>query len=175
MLSIRHGESKDLESILEIVNTSFACPRERMPWMYYSIFLSETHFYVAETDEKIVGFIFASRKRNFRGEVKNYTEENKIEPLHIVQVAVAPLARRKGVGKSLISHLETVKYEVEGEDVLNMKYAISLYVRSSNIPALQLYTQLGFVDKDHIPKYYPPLIADGEDEDANFMVKFISN
>ncbi len=66
---------------------------------------------------------------------------------HILNIAVHPRFRRRGIGKKLLLH--ALKYSlIKGvEDVY-------LEVRVSNIPAIRLYEALGFVQLGIRPHYY---------------------
>jgi ribosomal-protein-alanine N-acetyltransferase len=75
-----------------------------------------------------------------------------VDEVHLLNVAVAVSARRKGLGRALM------------EDLLAYARAhsvarILLEVRASNAPAIALYESLGFTRFNVRPRYY----ADGED------------
>ncbi len=69
--------------------------------------------------------------------------------VHILDVCVAPSARRQGIGKQLVSAL--LKACGPGDALLE--------VRKSNVPAIALYTRMGFEEVGRRPRYY----SDGED------------
>jgi len=69
--------------------------------------------------------------------------------VHVLEIAVAPAARRRGVGRALLSALI---------DACGGGVAL-LEVRASNTAARTLYEGSGFVVVGRRPKYYP----DGED------------
>lgn len=71
---------------------------------------------------------------------------------HLLNVAVAPDARRKGIGRALVEHL--VAYAKE-----NAITKVLLEVRAENRAARALYEKLGFREINVRARYY----ADGED------------
>jgi ribosomal-protein-alanine acetyltransferase len=96
----------------------------------------------AETENTLVGFIAM--------------EENLFETTCWVStIGVAPEFRNQGVGRSLMTAIETRVH----------RPTIQLCVRKSNQGAIHLYEQLGYRKKETRSKYY----ADGED--AYVMVK----
>jgi ribosomal-protein-alanine N-acetyltransferase len=74
------------------------------------------------------------------------------DELHLLNVAVAPAARRRGVGRALVLDLLAYAQGSAAAKVL-------LEVRASNEPAIRLYEGLGFVRFNVRRAYY----ADGED------------
>lgn len=82
---------------------------------------------------------------------------------HLLDVAVAPDARRRGIGAALVTRLrETVARERGAA-------AMTLEVRRSNAPARALYRHLGFVEAGERPAYYPDGGPDGGREAAVIM------
>jgi ribosomal-protein-alanine N-acetyltransferase len=71
---------------------------------------------------------------------------------HLLNVAVAPAMRRRGIGRALVEHL--LAY-ARGNAVAK----ILLEVRASNRAAIALYEELGFAEINVRKGYY----ADGED------------
>ncbi len=71
---------------------------------------------------------------------------------HVINVAVAPEARRRGIGRALVDHL--VRYAREHGIA-----KILLEVRASNAAAIGLYERAGFTRFNVRPRYY----SDGED------------
>lgn len=65
----------------------------------------------------------------------------------IMNVAVAPEARRKGLGEALLLRLQAVLAE-QGV------HSLTLEVRASNEPAILLYQKLGYVQVGRRPNYY---------------------
>ena len=82
-----------------------------------------------------------------------------LDEVHIMQVAVAPAYRRKGIAKQLSQHLLDAK---RGSVLL-------LEVRESNRPAQLLYTKLGFTRSSYRKAYYVAEDENGAREDAVLM------
>lgn len=80
------------------------------------------------------------------------------EELHMMNLAIRPEARRRGIGRRLVRHALSV-----GE--LRGARTALLEVRASNAAAIALYQDLGFVKKDVRRGYY-----DHPREDAVIMV-----
>ncbi len=74
------------------------------------------------------------------------------DELHLLNVAVEPSARRRGIGRALVEDLLAYARGHAAQRVL-------LEVRASNEPAIRLYEQLGFHRFNVRRGYYP----DGED------------
>ena len=74
------------------------------------------------------------------------------DELHVLNVAVAPEARRRGVARAILARLEAGARE-QGARVAMLE------VRRSNAPAIALYRTLGYREVGTRPRYYP----DGED------------
>ncbi len=75
------------------------------------------------------------------------------DELHVLNVAVAPEARRRGVARALLA-------ELEGRALDDGAAKATLEVRRSNTPAIELYRSLGYVEVGVRPRYYA---EDGED------------
>ena len=128
---IRKMTKDDIDSVLEIENACFSDP-----WTY-GMFLNElsqdiTEYRVAVVDEKIVGYM---------GMYQTLDEGN------ITNVAVLTEYRRQGIANALIG--EFVKLAQEREFAF-----LTLEVRKSNLGAIKLYEQNGFVSVGVRPKYY---------------------
>lgn len=65
--------------------------------------------------------------------------------VHIVDQAVAPGLRNRGIGAAIMRHLMD---EAAGDAL-----PVRLKVASSNNPSLRLYVRLGFVQIDEAPLY----------------------
>jgi ribosomal-protein-alanine acetyltransferase len=76
----------------------------------------------------------------------------QLEDAHVLDVAVRPAARRRGIGRRLVTSL-LAQVRTRGAT------AATLEVRPSNGGSRALYGQLGFVEEGRRPRYYP----DGED------------
>ena len=73
---------------------------------------------------------------------------------HVTNIAVAPSARRHGVGTRLLAHLVEVA-------VSRGCTAMTLEVRMTNTAAQDLYRKFGFVGAGVRPNYYPETGEDG--------------
>ena len=146
-ISIREMKFEDLDDILEIENQSFS-----MPWSrgsFESELLNNMALYIClECNDKVVAY---------SGIWKIYDEG------HITNVAVLPSYRGLGLSKLLLNYLfeECAKNEI---------VRLTLEVRESNIVAIKLYEQLGFVNTGKRPRYYTNPI-----EDAIIMWKELEN
>ena len=122
MSKIEPMKKRDLSEVVAIENLSFNAPKPE------SVFIEDEHKYlVARDDGEIVGYIG----------IEEISGEK-----HIINMAVRPESRRKGVGKRLI------------ERVLNKKDVFFLEVRVSNEPAVKLYEKFGFINVGLRKKYY---------------------
>lgn len=65
----------------------------------------------------------------------------------IMNVAVAPGHRRRGIGQELLQRL---KNDLTAQGV----HCLTLEVRASNIPAIELYSRLGYLQVGRRPNYY---------------------
>ena len=74
------------------------------------------------------------------------------DELHVLNVAVAPEARRRGVARALLAEVEE-RARGQGARVAMLE------VRRSNGPAIALYRAAGYREVAVRPRYYP----DGED------------
>jgi len=105
-------------------------------------------FIVAETDERVVGYIMCKIEFGF----SNFRKLGFVKKGHVVSIAVLREYRGKGIGKSLM--LEAINgLAVRKTD------EIYLEVRVSNDLAVKMYQSLGFLIKSRLRSYY----RDGED------------
>lgn len=81
------------------------------------------------------------------------------DEVHVLNVATAVEARRRGVGRALM-------VEAEAEGSARGARLSTLEVRRSNAPAITLYRSLGYEQVGIRPRYYAE-----ENEDAIVMVK----
>ena len=107
-----------------------------MPWSENSIAHELTTDYsfwlVAEDDGMVAGYI---------GSQIAFPEAD------VMNVAVRPEYRRRGVGQILVEALCTHLHNIDCE-------SLTLEVRASNAPAIALYEKLGFVQVGRRPNYY---------------------
>lgn len=85
-----------------------------------------------------------------------------LDEWEIARIAVAPAARRLGIGRALLGHLFQVSKE-QGA------YRILLDVRSSNAPAICFYQQAGFIADGRRKDFYTL----PQREDAILMSKIL--
>lgn len=91
--------------------------------------------------------------RGERGVVLGYALSWHVaDEVHLLNVAVAPAARRKGIGRALMDDLLAHARATAAAKVL-------LEVRAANVAAIRLYESLGFAHLGVRRRYY----ADGED------------
>ena len=83
-----------------------------------------------------------------QGAVVGYIgSQTVLDEADVMNLAVDPAIRRRGVGRALLRALET-RLRAEGV------HALSLEVRPSNLAARALYAREGFVEAGRRPKYY---------------------
>jgi len=127
MIIITPLKEKDISAVVEIEKRSFNYPKPE------SVFREDEHKYlVAREEDNIVGYIGV---------------EKILDETHIINMAVSPDYRGKGVGKRLMQH------------VLNDEDVFFLEVRVSNEKAKSIYEKYGFKSINVRKNYY----ADGED------------
>lgn len=127
MIAIFSMKGKDIPQVVGIENLSFRYPKPE------SVFREDEHKYlVAKDEEKVIGYIGV---------------EKILDEVHIINMAVHPDYRGKGIGKRLMQH------------VLNDEEVFFLEVRVSNETAKNIYERYGFKVLNTRKQYY----ADGED------------
>ncbi len=136
-VKITNATTKDLAEMYKIELASYETPWPREMFYLDYLFDGKAHYYVARWMKKIVGFLGVW---------------NEGEKLHIVNIAVHPSYRKKGVGSQL---MEFAIYLARR----SKKKEIYLEVRESNSVAQKLYKKFGFSEDGRIPQYY----IDGED------------
>jgi ribosomal-protein-alanine N-acetyltransferase len=145
--TIRHCIPSDLPSVVEINIASL--PEHYSDYFFESILkeLPES-FIVAETNQKVVGYIMCKIEFGF----SNFRKLGFVKKGHVVSIAVLHEYRGKGIGKSLM---------LEALNGLAMRKTDEIYleVRVSNELAVKMYQSLGFIIKSRLRSYY----RDGED------------
>jgi ribosomal-protein-alanine N-acetyltransferase len=131
-LTIRRALPTDLEAVMAIEEASF-----RTPWVRQAMIdeLSRAHgglFLVAESGGGLVGY---AGVWVFAGEA------------HVMNIAVDPACRRRGIGEALL--LALLARAVE----MGARFAY-LEVRPSNEQAIALYGKFGFEPYGRRPSYY---------------------
>jgi ribosomal-protein-alanine N-acetyltransferase len=134
---ISEATTKDLPEMYKIEIASYDTPWPREMFYLDYLFDGKAHYYVAKWMKKIVGFLGV------------WNEQDK---LHIVNIAVHPSYRKRGVGSQLMEF--AISLAKKGK-----KREIYLEVKQSNKVAQKLYKKFGFTENGKIPNYY----IDGED------------
>jgi len=133
MIEFRKLKLRDLNAIEEIERTSYPTPWSRSMFAGElakpsSICLGAVE---AEKDE-LVGYLIISRY---------------VDAWHVMNIAVAPEYRRRGIGRSLMERL----FEATARDA---RRGYTLEVRVSNEAAIRLYEELGFKTRGIRRGYY---------------------
>ncbi len=131
-------DEKELYQIMEIERASFSCP-----WSETMFLTSGQEFILAFFDKKIAGYICFSIV---------------LDECHILNVAVHPDLRKKGIAQKMFDFL----FEMGSETGIKFYY---LEVKKTNIPAINFYKKNGFKELGIRKGYY----EDGTD--AIVMVK----
>ncbi len=155
---MRRALMADLDRILEIEQLSFPVP---WPREYLAQHLGDDGFVVLEHEGRVVGYtVIGIKIPSFLARLERRTRallsgEDPQEPPpvgHILNIAVDPAYRGRGLGKRLLEYALDYCRQVGAERV-------ELEVRTSNSAAIALYQKYGFVIHELIPCYY----SDGED------------
>lgn len=128
-----------LDDVYEIEKICFAHPWSKND-LAKQLDIATSHFLVAEADGKAVGYMGL---QIFSGEG------------YVTNVAVLPKYRGRGIAQALIS-----------EQLKNKMEFITLEVRESNIPAINLYKKMGFENMGIRPHFYTD-----PDENAVIMTR----
>jgi ribosomal-protein-alanine N-acetyltransferase len=137
-----------MDDLSEVVTINRACLPENYPRSFFTHVYSSAPeaFRVAVTGTKVVGYVMARLEDSM-----NFLKRSRKKKGHIISVAVLPQYRRKGLANQML---------IEALDALKNADAEECYleVRESNISAINLYEQIGFIKIRTIPHYY----KDGE-------------
>jgi ribosomal-protein-alanine N-acetyltransferase len=130
-ISIRLMMEADLEQVLIIETASFPAPWKRE---HFVSELNGRHSFpfVATAESSIVGYVCLM---------------SLFEEAQILDIAVDPQQRGRGIARLLMDHAISVARAHSAE-------VLALEVRSSNIAAITLYEQCGFVRSGLRQKYY---------------------
>lgn len=130
-ITIRPMEESDLDAVLAIEHASFPVPWQRVHFQHE---LSAPHSFpfVAETDGAIRGYCCL---------------QSLFEEAQILDIAVDPQQRGRGIARRLMEHAFGVAREQGAEFV-------ALEVRASNTAAITLYERLGFARTGVRQGYY---------------------
>jgi [ribosomal protein S18]-alanine N-acetyltransferase len=144
LLVIDPGRKKDLEAVWAIEQASFSHPWTRAMFQEELAKIPATLFILkGGSENEVLGY---SCFWTLSGE------------LQLVNIAVRPDLRGRGLGRTLLNHLFR-------EAQIRTAEKIYLEVRPSNQAAIRLYERLGFKVLYRRPRYYTP-----EGEDALVMV-----
>lgn len=128
---VRPMQEDDLHGVYEVERSSFSSPwtKGMVSEEFYNL---NAHYMVIETAGAIVGYGGFWRI---------------IDEAHITNVAIHPDYRSLGYGRNIISALIQ---RAKDFDLI----AMTLEVRVSNVIAISLYTEFGFVSSGIRKKYY---------------------
>ena len=131
LIEIRRLELGHLNAIDEIERRSYPTPWSRS--MFASELAKPSSICLgAFLDSRLIGYLIVSRY---------------VDAWHVMNVAVAPEHRRRGIASTLLGRL----FEVTGEDD---RRGYTLEVRVSNATAIGLYERLGFESRGIRRGYY---------------------
>ena len=128
---IRPMSETDLNAVLTIEQDSFSTPWRREHFEH-EIAAPHSFPFIAECNVIVVGYVCLI---------------SLFEEAQILDIAVAPEQRGRGIARMLMDHAISVARENDAE-------VLALEVRVSNIAAITLYEQSGFVRTGLRQKYY---------------------
>ena len=135
--SVRALEPRDTEAVLSIQAASPEIAQWSL-WDYDRVTRGEMAGWAAEVDGEVAGFLVARR----------------IGPdLEILNLAVRPGERRRGIGGSLLEAAISWAKSYNAEKAM-------LEVRASNIAALRFYERHSFEIAGRRPRYYTAPVED---------------
>jgi ribosomal-protein-alanine N-acetyltransferase len=133
MIEFRKLKLRDLGAIEEIERTSYPTPWSRSMFAGELAKPSSICLGAVEADkDELVGYLIISRY---------------VDAWHVMNIAVAPEYRRRGIARSLMERL----FEVTARDA---RRGYTLEVRVSNEAAIRLYEELGFKTRGIRRGYY---------------------
>ena len=144
---VRQFNSTDLEHVM---NINKRCLPENYSNAFY-LTLKERFpatFLIAEEKGEVVGYIMCRIERS----LSHFKLIGLAKIGHIISIAVLPEYQRQGIGYSLIRKASKAMSLYHAEECV-------LEVRKNNLPAIKLYTKIGFKVTRTLSGYY----ADGED------------
>jgi ribosomal-protein-alanine N-acetyltransferase len=132
-IELRRLEMRDLDRIEEIERESYPTPWSRSMFAGELAKPSSVCLGAFDTDpDALVGYLIISRY---------------VDAWHVMNVAVAPSQRRRGIAQNLLERL----FEVTAND---SRRGYTLEVRVSNENAIRLYERLGFQARGLRRGYY---------------------
>lgn len=137
-LLIRKMKINDIPAVLKMEKEVFSMPWSS--WIFIQELLAPERFYiVAEVEGNLIGYAGM---------------QWVLDEAHITTLAVKKEWRRKGIGSKLLEEL--IKKAKEKD----LKF-LTLEVRASNYPAINLYKKFGFVIEGTRRRYYVNPTEDG--------------
>ncbi len=131
MIEIRRLQLRDLSAIEEIERASYPTPWSRS--MFAGELAKPSSICLGATsDDRLVGYLIVSRY---------------VDAWHVMNVAVTPEFRRRGIATMLLGTL----FELTSDDD---RRGYTLEVRVSNAGAISLYERLGFASRGLRRGYY---------------------
>lgn len=146
-MEIKKMEKLHLDQIVELEKICFSDPWSK-PMLEPELTNPLSLWFVATEGEQVLGYIGS---------------QSVLDTADMMNIAVHPQHRRKGIAERLIASLSS---ELEEKNVLYL----ALEVRASNLPAISLYEKLGFCQVGRRPGYYR-----NPKEDAIIMGKELSS
>jgi len=142
---IRKMTEQDIDEVTRIERESFT-----LPWSRDS--------YIGELKNSFASYLIC----DYEGDVAGYGGVWVVfEEAHITNVAVAPIYRKRGMGRALMEELEKIAKDKKAVRIL-------LEVRPSNTPALNMYRSRGYLPTGIRTAYYSD-----NGEDAILMTKLL--
>ena len=139
-VSLRAATVEDLDAMVEIEESAHAHPSTRNKLAGEFVTERATIWCATHPDfDHIIGFL-------------SFWEI--VGELHIIDIAVHPLAQRRGVGSVLLHALESFGVATDAS-------SLTLEVRPSNEAAIALYKKHGYEQVGRRPRYYSDNGEDG--------------
>ena len=131
-VELRRIERRDLEAVDEIEKASYPTPWSRAMFAAELQKAGSLSLGAYRDSGELVGYLIVSRY---------------VDAWHVMNIAVAPDYRRRGIASALLERL----FEVTGDD---SRRGYTLEVRVSNTEAIRLYERLGFEARGIRRGYY---------------------
>jgi ribosomal-protein-alanine N-acetyltransferase len=131
-VELRRLDARDLDAVEEIERVSYPTPWSRAMFVAELRKPSSLAVGALTKDGELIGYAFVSRY---------------VDAWHVMNVAVAPSHRRRGVARALLERM----FEVTAVDP---RRGYTLEVRVSNSDAIRLYERLGFESRGVRRAYY---------------------
>ncbi len=131
-VELRRLGAEDLDSVEEIERASYPTPWSRAMFVAELRKPSSLAIGAFAEDDALIGYAFVSRY---------------VDAWHVMNVAVGPEHRRRGVARALLERI----FEVTAVDP---RRGYTLEVRVSNEEAIRLYERLGFESRGVRRAYY---------------------